>query len=299
MTGIICLDKQEHMTSFSTVARARRIVGEKKAGHAGTLDPMATGILPVLLGGATRFMEFLPVHDKGYRARIQLGMTTDTLDTTGTVLTRSGVRVSKAQVEQALAAFRGDILQVPPMYSALSKNGVRLYELARRGEEVERQARSVTIYRLELTEFDGQTQECTLNVLCSKGTYIRSLADDLGRMLGCGAVMSGLRRTYAVGFSLEDCVTLDTLSELAQQGKLSQCMIPLERALAAYPSLSVTQAQAARFANGGALDADRLRFAEKRDGLFRVYSPDERFLGLGELLPGERELKVRRVFQET
>ena len=299
MTGIICLDKQEHMTSFSTVARARRIVGEKKAGHAGTLDPMATGILPVLFGGATRFMEFLPVHDKGYRARIQLGMTTDTLDTTGTVLTRSGVRVSKAQVEQALAAFRGDILQVPPMYSALSKNGVRLYELARRGEEVERQARPVTIYRLELTEFDGQTQECTLNVLCSKGTYIRSLADDLGRMLGCGAVMSGLRRTYAVGFSLEDCVTLDTLSELAQQGKLSQCMIPLERALAAYPSLSVTQAQAVRFANGGALDADRLRFAEKRDGLFRVYSPDERFLGLGELLPGERELKVRRVFQET
>lgn len=299
MTGIICLDKQEHMTSFSAVARARRITGEKKAGHAGTLDPMATGILPVLFGGATRFMEFLPVHDKGYRARIQLGMTTDTLDTTGTVLTRSGVRVSKAQVEQALAAFRGDILQVPPMYSALLKNGVRLYELARRGEEVERQARPVTIYRLELTEFDGQTQECTLNVLCSKGTYIRSLADDLGRMLGCGAVMSGLRRTYAAGFSLKDCVTLDTLSELAQQGKLSQCMIPLERALAAYPSLSVTQAQAVRFANGGALDADRLRFAEKRYGLFRVYSPDERFLGLGELLPGERELKVRRVLQKT
>jgi len=299
MTGIICLDKQEHMTSFSAVARARRITGEKKAGHAGTLDPMATGILPVLFGGATRFMEFLPVHDKGYRARIQLGMTTDTLDTTGTVLTRSGVRVSKAQVEQALAAFRGDILQVPPMYSALSKNGVRLYELARRGEEVERQARPVTIYRLELTEFDGQTQECTLSVLCSKGTYIRSLADDLGRMLGCGAVMSGLRRTYAAGFSLKDCVTLDTLSELVQQGKLSQCMIPLERVLAAYPSLSVTQAQAVRFANGGALDADRLRFAEKRDGLFRVYSPDERFLGLGELLPEERELKVRRVLQET
>lgn len=299
MTGIICLDKQEHMTSFSAVARARRITGEKKAGHAGTLDPMATGILPVLFGGATRFMEFLPVHDKGYRARIQLGMTTDTLDTTGTVLTRSGVRVSKAQVEQALAAFRGDILQVPPMYSALSKNGVRLYELARRGEEVERQARPVTIYRLELTEFDGQTQECTLDVLCSKGTYIRSLADDLGRMLGCGAVMSGLRRTYAAGFSLKDCVTLDTLSELVQQGKLSQCMIPLERVLAAYPSLSVTQAQAVRFANGGALDADRLRFAEKRDGLFRVYSPDERFLGLGELLPEERELKVRRVLQKT
>lgn len=299
MTGIICLDKQEHMTSFSAVARARRITGEKKAGHAGTLDPMATGILPVLFGGATRFMEFLPVHDKGYRARIQLGMTTDTLDTTGTVLTRSGVRVSKAQVEQALAAFRGDILQVPPMYSALSKNGVRLYELARRGEEVERQARPVTIYRLELTEFDGQTQECTLSVLCSKGTYIRSLADDLGRMLGCGAVMSGLRRTYAAGFSLKDCVTLDTLSELVQQGKLSQCMIPLERVLAAYPSLSVTQAQAVRFANGGALDADRLRFAEKRYGLFRVYSPDERFLGLGELLPEERELKVRRVLQKT
>lgn len=297
MTGIICLDKQEHMTSFSAVARARRIVGEKKAGHAGTLDPMATGVLPVLLGGATRFMEFLPVHDKGYRARVRLGVTTDTLDTTGTVLTRSEVHVTKEQLERALCAFRGDILQVPPMYSALSKDGVRLYELARRGEEVERPARPVTIYRLELTEFDGQ--EFEIDVLCSKGTYIRSLADDIGRALGCGAAMSALRRTYAAGFSLADCITLDMLAEFAQDGAISQCVIPLERALAAYPSLSVTQAQAVRFANGGALDAGRLRFAEKRDGLYRVYSPGQRFLGLGELPVDGDELKVRRVLQET
>ncbi len=297
MTGIICLDKQENMTSFSAVARTRRLAGEKKAGHAGTLDPMATGVLPVLLGGATRFMEFLPVHDKGYRARIRLGVTTDTLDTTGTVLTRSEVRVTKEQLERALCAFRGDILQVPPMYSALSKDGVRLYELARRGEEVERPARPVTICRLELTEFDGQ--EFEIDVLCSKGTYIRSLADDIGRALGCGAAMSALRRTYAAGFSLADCITLDMLAEFAQDGVVSQCVIPLERALADYPSLSVTQAQAVRFANGGALDAGRLHFTEKRDGLYRVYSPGRRFLGLGELPVDGDELKVRRVLQET
>lgn len=299
MTGIICLDKQENMTSFSAVARARRIAGEKKAGHAGTLDPMATGVLPVLFGGATRFMEFLPVHDKGYRARIRLGVTTDTLDTTGAVLARSEVRVTWEQVQQALGAFRGDILQVPPMYSALSKGGVRLYELARRGEEVERAARPVTIRRLELVAFDDQAQEVEIDVLCSKGTYIRSLADDLGRALGCGAAMSALRRTYAAGFSLESSVSLDTLAELARCDKLRQCVIPLERALEAYPDIQVTQAQAVRFQNGGALDADRLRFAEKQEGLYRVYSPEERFLGLGELHRGEAELKVRRVFQES
>lgn len=299
MTGIICVDKQEHMTSFSAVARARRIAGEKKAGHAGTLDPMATGVLPVLFGGATRFMEFLPVHDKGYRARIRLGVTTDTLDTTGTVLTRSEVRATKEQAEHALGAFRGDILQVPPMYSALSQNGVRLYELARRGEEVERPPRPVTIYRLELVDFDEQAQELEIDVLCSKGTYIRTLADDLGRALGCGAAMSALRRTDAAGFSLEDCVTLDDLSALAQRGALSQCVIPLERALGAYPDLCVTQAQAVRFANGGALDAGRLRFTQQQCGLHRVFSPDGQFLGLGELPADGEALKVRRVFQAT
>ena len=299
MTGIICVDKQENMTSFSAVARARRIIGEKKAGHAGTLDPMATGVLPVLFGGATRFMEFLPVHDKGYRARIRLGLTTDTLDTTGTVLTRSELRATREQLEQALIAFRGEILQVPPMYSALSKDGVRLYELARRGEEVERPARPVTVYRLELLSFDERAQEFELDVLCSKGTYIRSLADDIGRTLGCGAAMSALRRTYAAGFSLEDCVTLDALAAFQAEGALSQCVIPLERALATYPSLTVTQAQAVRFANGVALDAGRLRFAEKQSGLYRVYSPEQKFLGLGELPAEGDELKVRRVLQAT
>ncbi|HIT52680.1 MAG TPA: tRNA pseudouridine(55) synthase TruB [Candidatus Fimivicinus intestinavium] len=298
MTGIICLDKQEHMTSFSAVARARRIAGEKKAGHAGTLDPMATGVLPVLFGGATRFLDFLPVHDKGYHACIRLGLTTDTLDTTGAVLTRSEACVTIAQAEQALCAFRGEILQVPPMYSALSKDGVRLYELARRGEEVERPARPVTIRRLELTAFDEQAQELEIDVLCSKGTYIRTLADDLGRALGCGAVLSALRRTYAAGFSLEDCITLEGLTSLAEQGALAQCVIPLERALEPYPALAVTGAQAVRFANGGALDAQRLRFGGQRQaGLYRVYGPQGVFLGLGELPEDEKELHVRRVLQ--
>ena len=201
MTGIICVDKQENMTSFSAVARARRITGEKKAGHAGTLDPMATGVLPVLFGGATRFMEFLPVQDKGYRAHIRLGLTTDTLDTTGTVLTRSEPHVTREQLEQALCGFRGAILQVPPMYSALSKNGVRLYELARRGEEVERPARPVTVYRLELMAFDEQAQEFEIDVFCSKGTYIRSRL--WGRHVGLTPVIC--RRFFPGGLRHAGC----------------------------------------------------------------------------------------------
>ena len=185
------------------------------------------------------------------------------------------------------------------MYSALSKNGVRLYELARRGEEVERPARPVTVYRLELMAFDEQAQEFEIDVFCSKGTYIRSLADDIGRALGCGAAMSALRRSYAAGFFLEDCVTLDALAAFRQDGALSQCIIPLERALGTYPSLTVTEAQAVRFANGGALDAGRLRFAKRQSGFYRVYSPDQNFLGLGELPVQGDELKVRRVLQDT
>lgn len=296
MTGIICLDKDKDMTSFSCVAALRRIAEEKKAGHAGTLDPMATGVLPIFFGGATRFMELLPDHSKGYRATVKLGITTDTLDTTGTVLSTSEARVTCEELEAVLPRFRGDIMQVPPMYSALSKDGVRLYELARKGIEVEREARPVTIEKLELLEFDEEDQSFIIDVMCSKGTYIRTLADDIGRVLGCGAAMSDLRRTFAAGFSIEKCRTLAELHEIKEKGDLKSVVISVEQAMGIYPEITVTEAQAKRFHNGGALDLVRVRSNDKSVGFYRVYSPDKVFLGIGEITEAMDELKVKRVY---
>lgn len=300
MTGILCIDKEEHITSFGVVAKVRGITKEKKAGHAGTLDPMATGVLPILMGGATRFLELLPDHDKGYRAQFQLGLTTDTLDSTGRVLTRSAVTVGKAEVEAALAPFRGEIFQVPPMYSAVSQNGVRLYDLARRGIEVERKARRVTVSSLVLTGGEEALHSYEIEVACSQGTYIRSLIDDLGRALGCGAVMTGLRRTRAAGFSLAQCATLTELQRRKDEGRgFDDWIIPLEQALAVYPGVTVTGAQAKRFCNGGALSLERIGGQEVGNGYTRVLSPDGRFLGLGEADVEAKELKVKRLLVRT
>lgn len=179
MTGFIFLDKPEGITSFTAVNKTRRILGVKKAGHTGTLDPMATGVLPIMLGGATRFSQYLPVHDKSYRARILLGTITDTLDTTGEVLEKREVNVTSEELEAAVMSFVGSIKQLPPMYSAVSKDGVRLYKLARQGIEIEREARDVTIYSITIVSA-LENNEFEIDVSCSAGTYIRSLASDIG-----------------------------------------------------------------------------------------------------------------------
>ena len=284
--SLLLLDKPENITSFSAVARARRILGIKKAGHTGTLDPMATGVLPILLGAATRFAEFLPSHDKAYVAGLRLGITTDTLDITGAILEERPTNVTRAEIEQALAQFRGRIMQVPPMYSAKSQGGQRLYELARRGVEVEREARAVEVYRLELLD------EAQIYVECSAGTYVRSLIDDLGRALGCGACMSSLRRTKANGYDISRCVTLEQLETLgrAERGD-TRGFVSIDEALAAYPTIEVTPAQAVRFRNGGALDLARLRDLSTGE-LHRVYG-DGAFLGLGRVQ--KEELAVARL----
>lgn len=294
MTGIICLDKPEGITSFGALARLKRIAGERKAGHAGTLDPMATGVLPAFFGGATRFIALLPQHDKAYEAVIQLGVTTDTLDITGRELSRSAVTVGAREVEHALERFRGEIMQTPPMYSAVSKDGVRLYELARQGVEVEREARPVTVHEIALAAADEPAHTYTLRVRCSAGTYIRSIADDLGRALGCGAVLCALRRTMAAGFPLADCVTLEQAQALALDGALETAVCPLDRALSVYPAVHVTQRQAVRFQNGGALSLDRV--ACRQAGLYRLYGSDGTFLGVGEVDAPQQVLAVKRVF---
>lgn len=294
MTGLIVIDKPKDMTSFGAVARVRRICSEKKCGHTGTLDPMATGVMTVMLGGATRFCELLPSHDKAYIASFRLGVRTDTLDITGTVLETKEVNATAEQVREALKEFEGDISQLPPMYSAVSVNGQRLYDLARKGIEVERKPREVTVFSIELLSANEETAEYTISVECSSGTYIRTLIDDLGAKLGCGAVMTELRRTKANGFSLENAVTIEQLEELSKNGEIEKIVIPVDKALETYPLIQVTEAQAKRFSNGGELFLQRLKCA-KMWGYYRVCDPDGNFIGLGEI-DGSEFLKVKRVF---
>lgn len=296
MTGIICVNKDSDITSFGVVAKMRGITGERKAGHTGTLDPMATGVLPVMLGGATRFLDFLPDSDKGYRAGFALGKTTDTLDITGNVTNVYDVTAGKEDVEAVLDKFRGTITQIPPMYSAVSVDGKRLYDLAREGVEVERPSRQVEIKKLEL--IDCTENEYVIDVICSKGTYIRTLIDDVGRELGCGAVMTRLERTLAMGFETEDCVTLEQLQyKKDNQIGFEDVLIDIEKILLPYAPVYVSEAQARRFSNGGALSLDRIKKKISNE-IYRVYSPDGLFLGLGEGDLVKNELVVKRLLSK-
>ncbi|MBR5246135.1 MAG: tRNA pseudouridine(55) synthase TruB [Clostridia bacterium] len=292
MTGIICLDKPCNMTSFMAVKKASRILGVKKAGHTGTLDPMASGVLVVMLGNCTRFIELLPEHRKSYIAKVKLGLTTDTLDITGKVLTENPVNVTEEQLLKAVEQFKGEILQTPPMYSAIKKDGERLYDLARKGIEIEREQRKITIEDLRIFDFNGT--DFSMEVTCSAGTYIRSLCDDIGRVLGCGAVMSELTRTAANGFSLEFSFSLEELEYLVEKGKPQLAVVSLEKALMSYPEIVVTEPQARRFHNGGELGYERLH-GDFPVGIYRVYSPERKLLGLGEILTEKGDLTVRRV----
>ena len=292
MTGIICLDKPKGMSSFMAVKRASRILGVKKAGHTGTLDPMATGVLVVMLGHSTRFIELLPEHKKSYTARVKLGITTDTLDITGEILSQSPVSVTEEQLLSVADNFMGEIWQTPPMYSALKKDGERLYDLARKGIEVTREQRQITIEKLEIYDFDGT--EFSMDVTCSAGTYIRSLCDDIGKELGCGAVMTELRRTSANGFSIETAVTLEELETLVKENKVESALTTVENALISYNEITVTQPQANRFHNGGGLAYDRLH-GDYPVGIYRVYSPEKKLLGVGEISEEKGDLEVRRV----
>lgn len=295
MTGIICVNKHEDITSFGVVAKIRGIMGQRKAGHTGTLDPMATGVLPIMLGGATRFLDYLPDSNKSYRATFMPGMTTDTLDITGTVTGRYPVTVQYGDVQEILQKFTGVIEQVPPMFSAKSVDGVRLYDLARQGVEIQRQPCRVEIFSLELVDYSDNRY--TIDVTCSKGTYIRSLIDDIGRELGCGAVMTSLCRTGAMGFDLSQCYTLDELQRRRDNGiGFEDCVISVDAMFECYKRISVSPAQAKRFFNGGELDVNRLKQRVDSNEMCRVYEPEGVFLGLGR-----REgdcLKVARILSK-
>ncbi len=267
--GIIIIDKPADWTSMDVCAKLRGILKTKKIGHAGTLDPMATGVLPVFVGQATKAVEFAEKGDKEYIAGLRLGITTNTEDTSGEVLTRSEVKVSRADLEAMLPRFMGEISQVPPMYSAIKIGGKKLYELARKGVEVERKARVITIRELEILS-EISPEEYLIRVVCSKGTYIRTLCHDIGAALGCGAAMSSLRRTMAAGFTASQAVTLEDVQE-----KGEALLLSVDSYFAPYPAYTVANAEAERrVRNGNFIETDLT------EGLYRVYSCAGEFLCL-------------------
>ena len=279
MNGILLIDKPAGWTSMDVCAKLRGALHEKRIGHSGTLDPMATGLLVVFLGRATRAVEFAEADKKAYSAALRLGMVTDTQDTEGNILSQSDVAISDAQLDAALARFRGEIDQIPPMYSAIKVNGQKLCNLARKGREVERKARRITIFSLERSG-KAENGDFLLEVACSKGTYIRTLCHDIGASLGCGGVMSALRRTHAGAFAVEDAHTIDDVLLAAQRGEAEKLLLPVETLFSDYASLTLTAAQEKAVRNGAGFTYLR------PDGTYRVYSQSGEFLALAAVREG-------------
>lgn len=278
MTGIVIVDKPAGWTSQDVTARLRRVFGTRRIGHGGTLDPMATGVLPVFVGRATRGVEFFEHADKTYEAVLRLGTVTDTQDSTGAVLEKRPAAVTEAEFRDILPKFTGKIAQVPPMYSAIKVDGKKLYELARAGKEVERKPREITIFSLELLEFSGETAK--IRVHCSKGTYIRTLCHDIGAALGCGACMETLRRTAAGEYTLADSVELDTLLNAERPEDYLRDVDTLFRQ---YPAVTLTEKQTLRCRNGNSFSI------ALPEGSYRAYDGQGTFLMLAKVRGGIME----------
>lgn len=272
MDGIVIVDKPQGWTSQDVTARLRRVFGTRRIGHGGTLDPMATGVLPVFVGRATRAVEFFEHAEKTYETVLRLGITTDTEDMTGTVLTEENVSFTEEQLQETLAAFRGEILQVPPMYSALKVNGQKLCDLARKGKTVERQPRPITIHELTLVERGENTLR--LRVRCSKGTYIRTLCKDIGEKLGCGGCMESLRRVAAGEYTVDEAVPLQTLLDTEEPEKYLRDVDTMFRN---YPAVTLTANQETRCRNGNAFSVSLA------PGTYRAYSQGGEYLMLAKV----------------
>ncbi|MBO5321563.1 MAG: tRNA pseudouridine(55) synthase TruB [Clostridia bacterium] len=295
MIGLILVDKPEGITSFSAVNAIKRKAQEKRVGHTGTLDPMATGVLPILLGRATALSSLLLEGDKRYIAEIKLGVTTDTDDITGNVISKAEVDITQDKVETALKDFLGCSEQIPPMYSAIKKDGVRLYKLAREGKTAEIPSRKITVYEVNIISKLNSENIIKVEFFVSKGTYIRSLARDLGEKLGCGATLYSLRRTATCGFNIDSCVCLDDLCE----ENIKDYILSEELAVSHLREIFVTEKQAVRFSNGGQLSFDRLGISTedfKENELFRVKYKNI-FLGVGFADTEKREIGIKCVIR--
>ena len=283
LTGILLMDKPQGFTSHDVVAKLRGILHTRKIGHGGTLDPLATGVLPVFVGGATRAADFAAAQDKEYVAGFTLGYCTDTQDATGETLQTSGRRAAREDVERALAQFRGPQQQVPPMYSAVKVNGQKLYDLARKGKEVERPARDIIVHEAVLLDFDEAAQKGTLRLTVSKGTYVRTIINDLGEALGTLAVMHSLVRTRSGAYALDQCRSFDEVERAMQDGTMPQLMLPTDSLFPEHPAVQLTAEGAQRIARGAVVFPRQAQgLPEQAGALCRVYH-EGRFLMLGQV----------------
>ena len=289
MNGILLIDKPEGWTSSDVVAKLRGVLHEKRIGHSGTLDPMATGLLVLFVGRSTRAVEFAESHDKRYLAGLRLGLATDTQDITGNPVGGEPRQVSRAELEEVLPRFRGEIAQIPPMYSAIKVRGQKLYEIARRGGEVERKPRPVTIRTLEIAGEEGG--DYLLDVRCSKGTYVRTLCHDIGQALGCGGCMSSLRRLAAGDFRLEDAHTLNEVIAAADEGRAETLLLPADSLFSEYSELRVSATEEKKIRCGNPLPA------KCPEGCYRLYGEGGNFLALARVDNGE--LKTIKSFFEV
>lgn len=297
MNGILCMNKPQDFTSFDVIGKLRGILHMKRLGHTGTLDPMATGVLPILVGTATKACDILPNQDKTYQATVVFGKATDTLDIWGKPLQNYPEQyVTETALRAILPEFLGDITQLPPMYSAVSVNGKRLYELARKGETVERPTRTVHIDAITLDAFDETQQTATLTISCGKGTYIRTLLSDIGQRLGGDAVMTALTRTAACGYPLQDCLTFEQVAAAMADGTLEEHLLPTDSLFSSYPKLRLNAAQERMFCNGVKLDLNRLRNLQPDQDIYTVYGATGTFLGTALADRTQQELRIGKRF---
>ncbi len=287
MDGVIVINKPTGRTSHDMVGFCRKIFGIKKVGHTGTLDPDASGVLPVCIGKATKAADMLTASDKAYRAQLVLGMTTDTQDASGEILTEQPVLAGKADIEKAVMSFIGEIEQIPPMFSAIKKDGKKLYELARKGITIEREKRKVRIFNIEICEIDMEKGTVTIEVSCSKGTYIRTLCEDIGLKLGCGAYMNTLMRTKSADFTLEQSYTQQELLKMKEDGSLENALIPVDKLFCEYEKVKLDVFLAQKAKNGVRIRKKGL----KENALYRIYDENDVFLCISEYLDGELVLK--------
>jgi len=278
ISGVLLLDKPQGLSSNAALQTVKRLFNAQKAGHTGALDPLATGMLPLCFGEATKFSQFLLESDKGYRVVGKLGERTDSGDSTGEVIESNPIKVSKKQLEKSLEQFRGDIMQIPSMFSALKHKGQPLYKYARKGIEIERPARPVTVYQLDLIRFEND--EVELEIECSKGTYIRNIIDDLGQALGCGAHVTLLRRNFVADYPVEQMVTLEQLEADREQAlSLDDYLLPVDSPVAYLDSAEIDNESADYFSHGQAINYPNVMEGD----LLRVYDEDNRFLGIAEV----------------
>ncbi|MBQ2755457.1 MAG: tRNA pseudouridine(55) synthase TruB [Oscillospiraceae bacterium] len=294
INGIILIDKPADFTSFDVVAKLRGIVRTKKIGHGGTLDPMATGVLPVFFGTATRCCSLMPEKSKRYTARFRLGISTDTQDITGKIIRESAVSATFEDVKKCAEEFLGKTEQLPPMYSAVKVNGRKLYDLARKNIEVERETRPIEVFSLDITHVEGDEYEA--DVACSPGTYIRTLCSDIGDKLGCGAAITYLRRTESSGFGIENCITIDRVKELMDAGELENSLLPTDSLFKVYPQYQLNEADSKMHLNGVHIWLSRLEGMPNTDGYIRIYDDQNRFLSLSYLDREQRQLAPAAYF---